>query len=514
MNKHSLDLLAEACAAAGRLQVWVRRQGKAEIEHRSLFLPLAVVGREENNDLPLHDHQVSRRHAYLQLIGGRLFGVDLRSRTGTFWGAERKPSGWVDRHQVLGVGPYTLQFLEGDASDGPPATGDWDPLTSVSPDAEATPDVALEMVKGPSAPFSWRMTSSLGLVGRRAVDYGLALPDPEAPSFQCGLLRTPIGTWVIDLLGEGGIRLNGRRVRWGRLEDGDQLQVGRFLLGVRLLERAPPVTCPEAPATPAATEAVRVVDSQHAGTNGDLTKAPEAAAPAEPVSAEPAPPPTAAGPLIPVAPSLPRADLNEPMLASLFNQFAAMQHQMFDQFQQAIMMMVEMFSDMQRDQVGLIRQEVDRLHQIGEELQVLQTEMARQPVPPPSWVPMPFPAPPPPQEAPASAAAGPAATPADASRAREATPTPEGPPADAGVEEMLRKFEAAGSPAAEAETSPAKEPAANSHAKPTSPGLDLPQPPLGPVDGEVHLWLYEKMAALQRERQSRLQKIINFLRGQ
>jgi hypothetical protein len=34
-----------------------------------------------------------------------------------------------------------------------------------------------------------------------------------------------------------------------------------------------------------------------------------------------------------------------------------------------------------------------------------------------------------------------------------------------------------------------------------------------PVEGEVHVWLYDKIAALQKERQTRLQKILNFLRG-
>jgi hypothetical protein len=57
---------------------------------------------------------------------------------------------------------------------------------------------------------------------------------------------------------------------------------------------------------------------------------------------------------------------------------------------------------------------------------------------------------------------------------------------------------------------PAKEPAT---ASVVPPERKFPQPPLPPVDGEVHMWLYEKIAALQRERQSRLQKIISFLRG-
>src|SRR5262249_33763771 len=154
---------------------------------------------------------------------------------------------------------------------------------------------------------------------------------------------------------------------------------------------------------------------------------------------------------------------------------------------QAITMMVEMFSDMQREQVGLIRQEVDRLHQITEEIHALQTELARHPD---GGVPA----------SPQSAAAPPAPGPAAALHSAEF----------ADVVAKLDDFTPARVPptgTADSAT-PVLSPElltqpANAAGK--QPALDLP-PHGGHVDGEVHVWLYDKIAELQRERQGRLQK--------
>ena len=65
------------------------------------------------------------------------------------------------------------------------------------------------------------------------------------------------------------------------------------------------------------------------------------------------------------------------MLVPLVNQFGLMQQQMFDQFQQAMAMMVQMFGKMHRDQMEVIRAELDRLHDLTEEFHALKTELAQ-----------------------------------------------------------------------------------------------------------------------------------------
>ena len=49
--------------------------------------------------------------------------------------------------------------------------------------------------------------------------------------------------------------------------------------------------------------------------------------------------------------------LREPQLELLLNHFGQMQQQMMDQFQQSMMMMLQMFGGMHRDQMGLIKEE-------------------------------------------------------------------------------------------------------------------------------------------------------------
>jgi hypothetical protein len=171
--------------------------------------------------------------------------------------------------------------------------------------------------------------------------------------------------------------------------------------------------------------------------------------------------------------------LTQDFLISLFDQFAAVQNQMFDQFQQAMTMMVDMFSDMQREQVGHIRKEVDRLHQITEAIHTLQNELASQ-----------------------SSAAPPASAELRAPPGA-ARPIPSSP---------SRKFEEMGSELDKTITPDVPSPAArHGEGVPETPG-ELPATP-EPADNNVHVWLYDKIAELQRERQSRVKRLFDFLRG-
>ena len=64
------------------------------------------------------------------------------------------------------------------------------------------------------------------------------------------------------------------------------------------------------------------------------------------------------------------------MLVPLVNQFGLMQQQMFDQFHQAMAMMVQMFGTMHHDQMAVIREELDRLNELSDEVHALRAELA------------------------------------------------------------------------------------------------------------------------------------------
>ena len=157
------------------------------------------------------------------------------------------------------------------------------------------------------------------------------------------------------------------------------------------------------------------------------------------------------------AQGIPPAELPAPMngtealLMPLVSQFSQMQQQMFEQFQQTLLMIAQMFGNLQREQMALIRQELEQIRELTRQLHTLQSEGMRQ-----SSSPLP---------APAQAAAPRSPMPRLSSR----------PPFPAAK---------AGTPSAQYS------------------------------DPEVHVWLHQRLSALQQERQSRWQKVLGILTGQ
>jgi pSer/pThr/pTyr-binding forkhead associated (FHA) protein len=515
INKHSIDLFMEGCGATGQLRVSVHCVGKPDGGDKNLYLPVALVGRDANTDFPLSDPHVSRRHAYFQMIEGRLFCIDLASRTGVFWDQERRSSGWVNRNQVLRIGPFSLRF-SGWGPDGPSIIeNDWDPLATASPEDDRGPELVLEFLKGPNRPAPWRMTSTLAVVGR-AETCNLVLPDMTVWAQHFSLLRTPLGTWAIDLLGQAGITLNDRRVRWGRLEEGDRLRVGKYL--IRIHGQAPdlPARSEAFAEFRAMVEQARVKLSADR-PNGGPAHAPPVTAEASERKREETIPEEESVPigrsassgssLVAVAPVMAPSASTELAVKSLFDSFTAMQNQMFDQFHESMVMMVEMFGDMQRDQMGMIRQEVDRLHEISDELKELQEELGKHPAP-----------------SPVQAAAVKPRT--------EDVPAPpdiqvtENLPAKSVKASTVAKNAPKGSEAEGPRVAPPGEGTA-APPKPVTVGesatatpapkvkqskIKLPEQPEVAED-DSQAWLYDQIAALQRERQTRLKRLFDFLRG-
>src|SRR3954462_11606016 len=85
----------DACGANGPMYWAIERRDAAGVERVVFDLPFLVVGRDPSSDLQLRHPEVSDRHAYLQLVGGRLFCLDLGSRTGTYVDGRCVRSGWV-----------------------------------------------------------------------------------------------------------------------------------------------------------------------------------------------------------------------------------------------------------------------------------------------------------------------------------------------------------------------------------------------------------------------------------
>jgi hypothetical protein len=171
---------------------------------------------------------------------------------------------------------------------------------------------------------------------------------------------------------------------------------------------------------------------------------------------------------------------------------------MFDQFQQTMMMMVQMFSSMHRDQFGLLREELDRVQQLSQELATLQAELSRQPAPatPPAPV-----TPRVRQTAPARAGR------LFAGRNSGTPPTKAVASAAAKMESAPPDIERAVPNTESSLPNPPPEKTNGEHAP-----NDLP-PSTTPPPEDVHAWLRDRIEAIQQERQTRWQKILGFLSG-
>jgi pSer/pThr/pTyr-binding forkhead associated (FHA) protein len=513
----------EACQAAGPIRLTIAHARSPEAVHQAFAQPYVLIGNHPAGDLVLRSSRVSKRHAYLQIIGGRLFGVDLGSRTGVLWPHGAGKHGWLDIGQELRIGSFSIR-LEGNTPGHAPPWAGPEPLTRDAAASHGLPPALLEFIHEGQPP--WRIHPVLTLIGA-APECKVRLSDPGVSWFHASLVRTPAGMWVVDLLSRTGLLVNQRPIRCARLEDGDLLQIGKF--AIRL--HCPPVSSPFAAAGPGvgAEDRISPLSSLGQGIQAEGWESCPLSPTHLPQGAREASAPTADAkgprgeeiasfsgpPAIEVPTHLPAAlpgtgiplggppDQAGPLLLTMVNQFAlmqqqtfdqfqqvaAMQQQQFDQFQQAVMGMAQMFGAMHKEQTEVLREELQRLRELTLEINHLQAQSAK----------------------------------------GKAIPAPQGPAAPAtavgepgasapGERPVLRRLTPPARPASPPPAVPSNHPAPQVASAPAAAPVDKPAgpavPPAGAQEnGDVYLWLAQRMQTLQEERQSRWQKVLGFLTG-
>jgi pSer/pThr/pTyr-binding forkhead associated (FHA) protein len=352
---------------------------------RLLHQPFALIGRDERADISLDHRLVSRRHVYLQTINGRAFWVDLDSRSGTLSEGILRKLGWLDAGESIEIGPFEIQrhLVAGQTGANREVESGFQvsPLVARLQGNTPLPKVALEFLNGPSRSACWPMNRVMSLVGS-AEGCKFRLADPSVSSFHCSLVRTPLGLWVVDLLGSNAVSVNDALMRYALLADNDVLKVGRYRIRIRIqfASRGNEATgiIHSVP-----TEVSRSVPARETTLTPDLsTRTPVRQY--EPMAgilkAELARGQTTStewlSPAMGEPIRLERVELTESVLVPLLNQFGLMQQQMLDQFQQTIATLVQTFSTLHRDQMDLIREELDQLSDLTKEFHALKYEFA------------------------------------------------------------------------------------------------------------------------------------------
>jgi pSer/pThr/pTyr-binding forkhead associated (FHA) protein len=341
----------EACGLSGPLNLALRGPGGEEVL-RTLDRPFAVIGRAPALDVTLDGEGVSRRHAMLQVIDGRPFLLDLQSRSGLRWSGGQVPWSWLGTDAAVSLGPWELRLGPDPAPNPrrpvPVASPPWplglyNPLSSRPSEHEQLPPLTLEFPDQPSP--LWPMRSVLALVGRSA-DCRVRIDAGGISRHHSVLVRTPTGPWVIGLLGRGRLTLNGRDIRFAPLADGDEIRIGEHRIRVHL------------------------ATVERLASAGRELALPRRGGPVSALRPSPAGSPRFADLEVVQAPtSLERTD---PLLAQMVAQFVGMQQQMFEQFQEMVHSMGNLLGNLHREQMELVRAELDELRRVNRDLLALQ----------------------------------------------------------------------------------------------------------------------------------------------
>ncbi len=228
MNDPLIARFADACGATAPLDLRVDLAGGSLLAEGSVAQSFTLVGRDDSCDVTLSDTEINPRHAWLQVLGGRVFAVDLGSRTGLKWPTGACGSGWLDVGVPTRIGPFLLQ-LNAPVTNRPNVfQPDYNPLVSDA-NTKARLAVALEFRNGKRTKDRWAVNRLITLVGR-SPDCKIHLTADDISPYHCGLVSTRTGLWVVDLSGRGVV-VNGERMRVAPLPQGAELWVGRFLIG-------------------------------------------------------------------------------------------------------------------------------------------------------------------------------------------------------------------------------------------------------------------------------------------
>ncbi len=300
----------------------------------------------------------------MQLIGERVYCLDLGSRSALGWNGRSRRSGWIEADRTVEIGPFRIG-LPRERVPGQMGDRSSCPLPSIRPDAHFVLE-PLDRADPDADPARdrHRIDRPFTTIGRGA-ECDLRLGDPSLSRSHCILIRLGSELWVVDLMGRGGVEVDARPGRWAPLEHGSRLRVGRS----RFMVLREPSPLP--------------LRAQLEGPTVVREAAPSENLPAllsRMIAPLPLEPPTTLA--IPPAPEgIHQAELNrlaEAMISPLIDQFTMMQQHMFDQYHHSMMEMIAVFTRLHHEQRGLIDKELRRIRRLTREVRSLRRDLQRQ----------------------------------------------------------------------------------------------------------------------------------------
>ncbi len=238
MEDQIIALLRFACGQIEPLRLVVSNAQGRIVKTQEITNPFAVIGRGSNCDLVIQEEVVAYRHVYLQVFANRVACLDLMSTNGTQFDPPAA-SAWISAGHRFRVGTHWIQ-LEGNqwvADQSVPSPTEFKSREEQRGEFGVLPKVELELLNTSAKGRMWPINRVVTLIGRDE-NCRITIPDERISRIHCSLLLLPSGLWVIDLLGKGGIKVNGQPVRCSALPEGSQLQIGDYVVSVHYPELA------------------------------------------------------------------------------------------------------------------------------------------------------------------------------------------------------------------------------------------------------------------------------------
>jgi pSer/pThr/pTyr-binding forkhead associated (FHA) protein len=174
--------------------------------------PFALVGRWPQCSIPLDHPSVSKRHAYLQVIDGRIYFTDLGSRTGLKFEGKSQRCGWFPPDKALTVGQFELRHSFGMSGSIDSSIPTSNPIAGV--------DGYLAISEMSNSKAQYVLKHQLTLLGRDK-NCNLRIDHPAVSRYNAVIIQAAKHAWLIDL--NCGTTLNGRSVRSAELQLGDRI---------------------------------------------------------------------------------------------------------------------------------------------------------------------------------------------------------------------------------------------------------------------------------------------------
>ncbi len=192
----------------------------------------STIGRDEDCEIILDGDTVSRRHCEIIRCGAAYILRDS-SRNGTYVNGERvRQAQLQDGDQVrIGSNVMLIHISSGIATSM--ISGKATTPNRLPPIIELKPHIVVKgLEEGVTQPYSEDCVT----VGRRA-DNQLVIDEDNISRRHVSVERREGQYFIRDLGSANGTYLNDRRTDLARLNDGDRLRIGGYLITVSLVER-------------------------------------------------------------------------------------------------------------------------------------------------------------------------------------------------------------------------------------------------------------------------------------